>query len=95
MKIKLVNFIVLIEDNKKISVLVYQNNQTICLFVAGIVQIKPVVKLQSNSGIGVKEHMVWFLVTDGLIILGHFVLGAWIIHQTADYSNLETRFLEP
>ena len=58
MKIKLVNFIVLIEDNKKISVLVYQNNQTICLFVAGIVQIKPVVKLQSNSGIGVKEHMV-------------------------------------
>ena len=29
MKIKLVNFIVLIEDNKKISVLVYQNNQTV------------------------------------------------------------------
>ena len=29
----------------------------------------------ASVGIIVKEHMVWLLVTDGLIIFVHFVLG--------------------
>ena len=27
------------------------------------------------KNLSVKEHMVWLLVTDGLIIWGHFLLG--------------------